>query len=95
MKTGTILGAMTGNGVIYQLIIEDCTGYSVNLEYQKVLESCGARIQDFIIDFRSKRIRYYITLNITWEEFSDRLSHTPIWGKISKHWRGTRGITEL
>lgn len=80
---------------IHQIIFEDCVDYSRNLEYQSALQSAGARVHDFVIDFRTKRIKYYIVLGINWESFMDRIHNSPYGNKITETWNRTRGVSEL
>lgn len=86
---------MVGYNTTHRIIFDDCIDYSRNLEYQAALHSAGARVQDFVIDFRSKRIRYLIVIGTSWESFIERMMKTPYGTKITNNWQKTRGVSEL
>lgn len=80
---------------VYKIIFDDCVDYSRNIEYQRAIQSSGARVQDFVIDFRTKRIKYYIVLGVSFDIFLDRLYTTQYSSRIAGYWNSTRGVSEL
>ena len=95
MRTRIVSGEMVEYSRTYRIIFEDCVDYSRNLEYQAALQSAGARVQDFVIDFRSKRIKYLVSIGISWEAFMERMMRTPYGNNITDTWHKKRGVNEL
>lgn len=80
---------------VYKIIFDDCLDFSRNIEYQKAIESSGGRVQDFVIDFRTKRIKYYIVLGVSFDTFIERLNSTSYSSRVAGYWNSTRGVSEL
>jgi hypothetical protein len=79
----------------YRIIFDDCIDYSRNVEYQQAIQFAGARVQDFVIDFRTKRIKYYIVLGVSFDTFLERINSTSYGCRIFGYWNSTRGVSEL
>lgn len=80
---------------VYQIIFSDCIDYVRNKEYQLILESCGCRIQDYVINFNNNRVKYYIVTNASIDDLMYRISLTPYGDKIIDRWKKTKGVNEL
>jgi hypothetical protein len=62
----------------------------------QLLDSCGARVQDYIIDFKHRRVKYFVTLNLEISVFMERLYSSMDGDKVLEYsTNNSRGVSEL
>lgn len=87
---------MVDGSRIYRILFDSCHNYATHLRYMQVLDSCGARVQDYIIDFKHRRVKYFVTLNLEISVFMERLYSSMDGDKVLEYsTNNSRGVSEL
>lgn len=95
MKKKTVREEHVDNSKVHRVIFDDCHNFEAKTRYSEIIRASGGRVQDFIIDFKMKRVKFFVTLDTSLENFVNRLNSSIYGEKITEEWKKTKGVTEL
>jgi hypothetical protein len=81
---------------VHRIVFYDVDNYQTLHEYADTLEYAGARIDDFVIDYKRQAVRFHFSLNREWSKFLERLQGTKYWDRTDYSELSGKGVaTEL